>query len=159
MDLVARLDAAACSCLNASSDDAWTAAVLPPRRDDVAVSLVSDDDHEMLLCLRFACKTRPRACAVGTEGASAEASGAEEIALFRGDGAALSFDNVGRRRPTQVISGDGTHALDVSAFDGTTTLYAHVRSNRGKTERTTLTRFAIYGDVLDGADVNELKPC
>jgi len=157
-DLVDALDQRACACMNAHADDAWRAATLPPARDDASTSCASDDDHEMLLCLRFKCATRLRACAFGIEGETADASGAEEIALFA-NGAPLSFDNVGRRRPAQVLVGAGEHALDVSAFDGVTTLYAHVRKNRGDTERTTLTRFAVYGDALDETNVNELKPC
>ena len=162
MDLVDALDARGCFCLNATADDAWRNAVIPPARDDASARVTSDDDHEMILCLRFAGATRVRRCAFGTADAGAEAeaeaSGADEIALFV-NGAPLSFDNVGRRRPTQVIRGEGEHALDVSAFDGVTTLYAHVRSNRGKTARTTLARFAVFGDVLHGTNVNELKPC
>ena len=94
-DLIEHVDPRAVECLNALTDESWRNALWPGPRDQASLTLVSDDDEELILRVEFSSNVRPRAVKIA--GASAthareDASAPRVVKIFV-NAPSLSFEN------------------------------------------------------------------
>ena len=163
-DLIEHVDARAVECLNALAEESWRNALWPGPRDRESLTLVSDDDEELILRVEFSQNVRPRRLRIA--GASAtnareDASAPRVVKIFV-NAPSLSFENASKRRAAQIVEldGDGEVELDVTAFENVRVMTLYVESNVGGTARTEISRIDIEGELSgELRDVSELKPC
>ena len=164
LDLIEHVDQRSVECLNALAEESWRNALWPGPRDQASLTLVSDDDEELILRVEFSSNVRPRAVKIA--GASAthareDASAPRVVKIFV-NAPSLSFENVAKRRAAQVVEldGDDEVELDVTAFENVRVMTFYVESNVGGTARTEIGRIDIKGELSgELRDVSELKPC
>lgn len=162
-DLVEHIDLRGVECLNAERDDMWRRAVCVGERDQETLTLVTDDDEELILTLPFTSNVRPTRVVIkgGSTRGDEETSAPMRVKIFVNP-TALSFQNIGKKTAAQVIecrSEDGAYDLDATAFDNVRTLTLYVESNAGGTDKTEISRIEIHGGLADSANMNDLKPC
>lgn len=163
-DLVEHIDLRGVECLNAERDDMWRHAVCVGERDQETLTLVTDDDEELILTLPFTSNVRPTRVVIkgcGSTRGEGETSSPRRVKIFVNP-TALSFQNIGKKTAAQVIecqSEDGAYDLDATAFDNVRTLTFYVESNAGGTDKTEISRIEIHGSLADSANMNDLKPC
>ena len=164
LDLIDHVDQRSVECLNALTDESWRNALWPGPRDQGSLTLVSDDDEELILRVEFSSNVRPRSLKIA--GASAthareDASAPRVVKIFV-NAPSLSFENAAKRRAAQVVEldGDDEVELDVTAFENVRVMTFYVESNVGGTARTEIGRIDIKGELSgELRDVSELKPC
>ena len=162
-DLIEHVDLRGVECLNAERDDMWRHAVCVGERDQETLTLVTDDDEELILTLPFTSNVKPTRAVIkgGSTRGNEETSAPMRVKIFVNP-TALSFQNIGKKTAAQVIecsSEDGAYDLDATAFDNVRTLTFYVESNAGGTDKTEISRIEIHGCLADSANMNDLKPC
>ena len=161
--MIEHVDLRGVECLNAERDDMWRHAVCVGERDQETLTLVTDDDEELILTLPFTSNVKPTRAVIkgGSTRGNEETSAPMRVKIFVNP-TALSFQNIGKKTAAQVIecsSEDGAYDLDATAFDNVRTLTFYVESNAGGTDKTEISRIEIHGCLADSANVNDLKPC